>query len=236
MSFTKSTFGIKGCLSNPNMDNGKSSGGCSLETRKDSMGYVKQGGCQNSSTGGPGYVNASGWPNCCIDNPPEECITKSNNSSSPPPPPPGNRGITDCSKGIYANDNDKQMCEKTATLQSTYATPPTIFNTTTKSNSTGYVDYGTYNPNPTPIIPPPPPTTKKEQVNYSNWWNRLFGKSSFGSMSSSYMLCILFIVIIIFLIVAKKKKNVSAPVAVTEAVKAAFGIKNLKFTFGKSRF
>jgi len=50
-------------------------------------------------------------------------------------------------------------------------------------------------------------------------------KSSFGSMSSSYMCCILFIVIIIFFIILKKKKNVSAPVAVTQAVKAAFGIR-----------
>ena len=71
----KSNFGVTGCLPWKERDNGVTTGGCTLETRFDSMGLVSIGGCQNSDTGGPGYVNISGG--CCINDPPPECITKS---------------------------------------------------------------------------------------------------------------------------------------------------------------
>jgi len=201
----KSRFGIKGCLENPNLDNGKESGGCLLETNLDSMGRVKQGGCQNSQTGGPGYKNESGFPACCITDPPEKCITKSNSGSSSKPVITEARSnvVTNCKAKVYADDNAKQMCEYQEALQTTYTPPPTIFNKpfspvsstvfSPVNSSNNLVSPASYN-EPTPIMKA-----------VTNWFNGIFGKSSFGSSSNNNILLFILIAIGIFIYIKKRK-------------------------------
>ena len=73
----KNKSNLKGCFPNPNMDNGLgASGSCVKQNLVN--GSVPVGGC-SSSDGGPGYKNTTGFPNCCIENPSDECkniITK----------------------------------------------------------------------------------------------------------------------------------------------------------------
>ena len=141
----KSNFGVTGCLPWKERDNGVTTGGCTLETRFDSMGLVSIGGCQNSDTGGPGYVNISGG--CCINDPPPECITKSTDKIDKigKTDKIGNSklntgysecdnyqsyggGLTNCSTKLYDTPNDCRICKQTNILQGTYAPPPTVFN------------------------------------------------------------------------------------------------------------
>ena len=181
---SRSRFGVKGCLGNPDMDNEKASGGCSLETRVDSMGKVKQGACGNSQTGGPGYRNESGFPQCCINDPPANCISGSS-GSNPVITEAKSNVTTNCKAKVYADENAKQMCEYQEALQTTYTPPPTIFNK------------------------PFSPETNNESTSImkavTDWFSSIFEKSSFGSSSTNYMLLFILIAIGIFIYIKKRK-------------------------------
>ena len=184
----KSNFGVTGCLPWKERDNGVTTGGCTLETRFDSMGLVSIGGCQNSDTGGPGYVNISGG--CCINDPPPECITKSTGTTGIQTGTTvttgktgfpvcdtyqnyGN-GTTDCNKKIYNTQIGCVTCQQTDELYGRYTPPPTIFNKpfpqyTGPSNNYGELSGARpYNRSGEervlePIFLPPPPTLAKRQ-------------------------------------------------------------------------
>ena len=231
----KSNFGIKGCLSNPDMDNGKSSGGCSIEKRIDSMGNVKMGGCGNSQTGGAGYVNSGGWPPCCINDPPQNCISSQDNSSQGSSSQRNNNIVTNCKAGTYANKIDEQMCQYEAALQKSYLPPPTIFNTPYLAQPAAYnvsksasgssgssqdetTRQSTYSPPSQQqqdlsqqiisqkTYPIQPVAPKREK----RWYDWLFGNSSsFGvnSISKPILLIIVLLICLIVFYFIKKKKS-----------------------------
>ncbi len=67
----KNKSNLKGCYTNPNMDNGLGeSGSCVKQTLVN--GRVPAGGC-SASDGGPGYKNTTGFPPCCVENPSDAC-------------------------------------------------------------------------------------------------------------------------------------------------------------------
>jgi hypothetical protein len=208
---SRSRFGVTGCLANPNMDNGKDSGGCSLETNIDSSGKVRQGGCSNSQTGGPGYKNESGFPPCCITDPPEKCITKSGSGSGSKTVTTETRSsvVTNCKAKVYADDNAKQMCEYQEALQTTYTPPPTIFNkpfSPVASTVFSPVASTVFSPVSSQVSRPASynqPTPIMEAV--TNWFSSIFGKSSFGKSSNNNMLIFILIAIGIFIYIKKRK-------------------------------
>ena len=67
-----SNFGsVKGCVANPNMP--LPNGSCVKQQLVN--GQVPEGGCEGAKVDSPGYVNQTGWPPCCVTNPPKDCIS-----------------------------------------------------------------------------------------------------------------------------------------------------------------
>jgi hypothetical protein len=77
---TLSSSGVSSCYSSNGT--GPTGPSCVLQTLN-SQGLVPEGGCENATTGGAGYVNVTpGGPPCCVDNPPSACIIATGPASS----------------------------------------------------------------------------------------------------------------------------------------------------------
>jgi len=114
MKFTRSNFGVKGCVANKNTDIPPES--CYRQELKD--GKVPRGGCTDlKDSSKPGYKNATRFPNCCVNDPPQECIRKPKNQQ------PGQQQTT---QPKQRNNNDVNALYNR--LSGNYAPPSSVYN------------------------------------------------------------------------------------------------------------
>ena len=190
--FSRSKFGLTGCLDNPKID--IPAGSCVQDTR------TGDGSCEGDFIAEtPGYRNKTGFPPCCAANPARGCVSLGpGGPGSKPQPPPGVDAVYDeggncinCGESMpkkkpvpvpikNVNSNNKQLTTNSGNGLTTKATP--VKSTANSINATNSVKS-------TANTSTPPPT-----------------KSSNNNIIYISLGAIALIVLVYFLFFYKKKK------------------------------